>query len=331
MSFWAPFPEIQQDLDRVRSVIDSEISTPGGIVSQGLGDLARRDAKLLRPGFTVLAARIRNGGNPASEGIVHLAAAIEMLHMASLIHDDIVDNAATRRGQEALHVTHGSRLAVLLGDFLFARSFTLVAEHARSSNARVLSPSVARLVSAAIAEVNDQGQLDLSPRRYLHRIVGKTAILFALSFHVGAVESTPTGEDDRVVQTLRRIGYNLGVGFQIVDDLLDISGDPAKTGKPRGTDLRSGIITLPLIVALQQDPKNELSGMVREIRRGRGHVDRLLEQVTRRLEQSGALSATAAVAERYTHRANRELMRLPLGRDREILGSVAVRLLQRSA
>jgi heptaprenyl diphosphate synthase len=343
LSFWKQFPEIQGDLERVQEVIEGEISGPGGIISRALGDLARRDSKLLRPGFTILSARIRNGGHPADERIIHLAAAIEMLHMASLIHDDIVDDAATRRGHEALHVTHGSRAAVLLGDYLFARCFTLVSEHARTADAKMLSPSVARLVSAAIAEVNDQDQLDLSPRRYLHRIVGKTAVLFALSFHVGAVESAvgaghgnndESSSDivaDPMAQALRRVGYNLGVGFQIIDDLLDIAGNPVVTGKPRGTDVRSGIITLPLIMALRRDDNRELAGLIRKVRAGRGRVDRVMEKIHLRIERGGAVRDTRAVAERYTRRAHRELLRLPNGRDREILMQVTDKLLQRTA
>lgn len=346
LSFWTQFPEIQRDLDRVQQVIEGEIAGPGGLISRALGDLARRDAKLLRPGFTILSGRIRNGGHPIDERIVQLAAAIEMLHMASLIHDDIVDNASTRRGHEALHVAHGSRAAVLLGDYLFARSFSLVSEHARTADAKTLSPSVARLVSAAIAEVNDQDQLDLTPRRYLHRIVGKTAVLFALSFHVGAAESAANAgvgkekgatnggdamKSDPMTQTLRRVGYNLGVGFQIIDDLLDLAGNPVVTGKPRGTDVRSGIITLPLIIALRRDHKQELVELIRKVRTGRGRMDRMVEQIHLRVQRDGAVDETRSVAERYTRRAHRELRRLPRGRDREILCAVTDSLLQRTA
>lgn len=339
MSFWRQFPDVQGDLDRVQEAIEREIADAGGMISRQLGDLARRDAKLLRPGFTVLSARMRNGGRPVDDRIVQLAAAIEMLHMASLIHDDIVDDAGTRRGSATLHVTVGSRAAVLLGDFLFARCFTLVAKHAHAQNARVLSPSVARLVSAAVSEINDQDRLDLTPRRYLHRIVGKTAVLFALSFHVGAVEGAidigdATGESttmDPVVQALRRVGYNLGVGFQIIDDLLDISGDPVATGKSRGTDLRSGIITLPLILALGKKESTEVARLVRKVRRARSGTDRYLEEIHLRLESSGAVAETRAVAERYTRRAHRELRRLPHGREREILNTVTAQLLDRSA
>lgn len=331
MSIWTPFPDLQQELDRVRGVITDEIAAPGGIISESLGDLAQRDAKLLRPGFTILAARIRGKSQPVDDRIIHLAAAVEMLHMASLIHDDIVDNADTRRGRPAVHVTHGSRTAVLLGDFLFARSLTLVAEHARSNNGRALSPSIARLVSAAIAEVNSQGRLDVTPRQYLHRIVGKTAILFALSFHVGAVESDPEKPEDMTVQTLRRIGYNLGVGFQIIDDLLDIAGDPARTGKPRGTDLRAGMVTLPVIIALRKDGYQELAHMIQEVHRGTEQEERLVERIHSNLHQTGALVATAHVAQRYTRRARRELTRLPESQNRDVLSTLAEELLQRSA
>ncbi|POR04305.1 hypothetical protein AU468_03305 [Alkalispirochaeta sphaeroplastigenens] len=343
MSFWAGYPEVQRELTRVQHLLQLETAGPGGIISRALQDLSGRDAKLLRPGFVILAARIGNGGKDLTEGSIERAAAIEMLHLASLIHDDIVDGARTRRGGDSLHITLGTRRAVLAGDYLFARSFALFAKSGGQEGLELLTPSVARLVSSVIDESSglddpknsplpgDRPRFDLTPRRYLHRIVGKTALLFALSFHAGALEGGTPPEE--LTEPLRRLGYNLGVGFQIIDDLLDITGDPRKTGKPGGTDLRAGVVTLPLILAMQRDSGGILPELANQVRHARWRTTRAraLEKIHHRLERCGALGETRSLAERYTRRAEREILRLPPGTDRDILQETTARLLRRSA
>lgn len=336
--FWAPFPEIRREIERVQRVILDEIERPGGVVSAGLRDLATRDSKLLRPAFVVLAARIQSGGATVSESVIRVAAAVEMLHMASLIHDDIVDDASVRRGGAALHVSFGSKRAVLMGDFLFSRCFALMADHATPDNARVLSSAVAHLIGSEIAETQGGIESGLSVRRYLRRIVGKTAVLFALSFHLGATEAASQGPAF-TVSVLRRIGYNVGVAFQIVDDLLDVFGDPKRTGKARGTDLKQGILTLPVILATAGGQRARLLRLLRLLAgsqsrrfplfrlRSKRHVQTVCEEIDR----SGAKDLAFATAARYMERTDREIDRLPATRDREILREVTSQLLSRAS
>lgn len=356
--FWADFPEIRRELERVQDAIVKEVSKPGGPLSEALLGLARRDAKLLRPAFTILAARIQTRGARVDDRVIRLAAALEMLHMASLIHDDIVDDATKRRGEAALHVTYGSRLAVLMGDFLFSRCMALVADLATGHNARMLSAAVAQVINAEIDETDGGRNLDLSVRRYLRRVIGKTAVLFAMSFHLGASEAGDDA-DTLVVQALRRVGYNIGVGFQIIDDLLDLSGDAAKTGKSIGTDLRQGVITLPIIVALKRaigsrkgidlsefdgllfplfggraGARNANLRMARMILRARGRRSvgrRTMSAIQSAVEGVGGLEVAREYAQRYTERALREIDRLPAGSDTEALRIITARLLTRAA
>ena len=337
---WSDFPQIASELERVQRVILSEVEAPGGRLSEGLVDLATRDSKLLRPAFTVLAYRIQSGGKTASEGAIRLAAAIEMLHMASLIHDDIVDEAATRRRKPALHVTYGSRAAVLMGDYLFARCFALIADHASPENAATLSKAIGHVVSSEIAETNDSERARYSLRRYLHRIVGKTAVLFALSFHFGAIEAYEHDHygEAYMVEALRRVGYNVGVGFQIIDDLLDLFGNSSRTGKPDATDLAQGVLTLPVILAVNSA---ERSRMIRTLERISGRTShhplrkllgaRAISRVRDKVISSGGRAGAIAAAERYTQRAEREIARLPHSGDRTILRSVTDQLLSRAS
>lgn len=336
---WARFPEIHRELDRVQAVILQEVSRPGGAIARGLRDLAGRDSKLLRPAFTILAARIQNGGAAASERVIRVAAALELLHMASLIHDDIVDEAVARRGGAALHVTYGSRAAVLMGDYLFSRCFSLVADHASPENASLLSAAVGHVITSEIAETNGGLESELSVRRYLHRVIGKTAVLFALSFHFGATEACEGECDPAIVEVLRRVGYNVGVGFQIIDDLLDLFGNPKRTGKPVATDLRQGILTLPVILAANSAQRSRLIRLLGKIaRRGaRSRTllslwdNRTIETVKSKIAEVGGRDGALAAAKLYTSRAERELDRLPRSNDHAILKQVAGELLSRAS
>ena len=335
----AEFPEIRRELDRVQAVILDEVSRPGGTLSRGLVDLATRDAKLLRPAFTILAARIQTGGAAATERVIRVAAAIELLHMASLIHDDIVDGATSRRGAEALHVTYGSRSAVLMGDYLFSRCFSLIADWAEPTNATMLSAAVGHIIASEIAETNGGEASDLSVRRYLHRIVGKTAVLFALSFHLGASEAAGENGDQRIVEILRRVGYNVGVGFQIIDDLLDLFGTEQTTGKPAGTDLRQGVMTLPIILAANSSQRSRLIRVLGRMARSsrttprilRFWQERTLNRVREQVSEVGGRAGAMAAAEVYTRRAEREIDRLPTGPDQVILRELTERLLSRAS
>lgn len=336
--FWAQFPEIQRELDKVQAVILREVSGAGGTVAAALRDLATRDAKLLRPGCTILAARIQTGGRAADDRIIRIAAAVEMLHMASLVHDDIVDNAERRRGGEAVHITYGSRNAVLMGDYLFARCFSLMADDASPENAAALSKVVSHVISSEIEESGQSGD-HTSVRAYLRRIVGKTAILFALSFHLGAAEARgEEAPDSRTVEILRRVGYCIGMSFQILDDLLDLFGDTRRTGKPIGTDIRQGIITLPVILALDYGRHVRLSGLLARLARSKrvvgGPIARTIsrtavERVRREVAAAGSDRAARRIAERYSERANREILRLPQSPDRDTLFELTRTLLQR--
>ena len=246
-SFWADQPELSALLDRVRDEITARSGAEEGPVQSSIRRLVESHGKMLRPAFVLLAASF---GAPDAGRVRRAAAAIEMLHMATLVHDDIIDEAAVRRGIQTLHALSGSRAAVLTGDWLFAGAFSLVAEFADMESARALASLVGRICAGEIRQSADRYRVDPSLRRYLRTIAGKTAVLFALSFHIGARES---GCAPDVARLLRRLGYDLGMGFQIIDDILDFEGTTAQTGKPTGSDLAQGIFTLPVVLGLRAD------------------------------------------------------------------------------
>jgi heptaprenyl diphosphate synthase len=244
-----------------------------------------------------------------------------MLHMATLVHDDIIDNAPMRRGVATLHVLQGPRRAVLVGDWLFASCFSLIADLARVDNAQALSRLVARICGSEISQSADRFDMQPSIRRYLRRIAGKTAALFSLSFYVGAHESGCSAD---VCGIFRRLGYCLGMGFQIIDDILDFERAGAETGKPTGSDLSQGIFTLPTIIALRRDNSKLAAALAR---RPRGR--RALARAARLIEEGGGFEGARLRAARYTERSLREIRRLPPNGSIDTLVRVTEKLLHR--
>lgn len=307
---------IAQQLERVRETISNAVGSVDGAVGEGLREFVSRPGKLLRPGLVIVGASV--GGKPRiTDRIISLASAVELLHLATLIHDDIVDAADTRRGGAALHTTYGTRVAVLMGDTLFARCFRIVSDSASMRNARYLAEIVGHICGGEVAEFDQNGRPIASVRAYKRRVVGKTALLIALSLFVGASER----RRERSVQSrLLRVGYNLGMAFQIVDDILDYSSDEAHLGKPVGTDLQAGIHTLPAILALRSRPEIAplLTPPVEQI-----------DTAVRAVDDAGGIAAARSVASEYTKRAFGEIDKLPKSVATESLARAATLLLSR--
>lgn len=305
-----------QDLGYVREIIHREIERSGGVIREGLLHLVNRKSRHIRPLLVLFSARAAGGDRAINDRILHLAAAVEMLHTATLIHDDILDGAKLRRGETVLHEWYDVRSALLMGDFLFARSYALLATWTGSATISLFSSAIGRIVTA---EADAQaGMRSLSLRRYKRWITGKTVVLFVLCCHAGAFESTAVGRDG-VQETLRRIGYNLGISFQIRDDILDFTGDVEETGKERGLDLRAGLLTLPVILALAEGEQRGL----KELLDGGEGVESDMTEVTNRVIRAGGVERAEKVAEACTVRALNEIRKLPSGTGRDGLRAIA--------
>jgi heptaprenyl diphosphate synthase len=317
--FWDDHPELSDLLGRVRDEILSRTGADGGTVASAVRRLVDSNGKMLRPAFVLLASSF---GSPEASRVRRAAAAVEMLHMATLVHDDIIDEATVRRGIQTLHALAGTKTAVLTGDWLFAGAFSLVAEFADMESARDLAALVARICAGEIRQAADRYRVDPSLRRYLRTIAGKTAVLFSLSFHVGARES---GCAPAVRDTLRRLGYSLGMGFQVIDDILDLEGTAAQTGKPTGSDLAQGIFTLPVVLGLRADDGRLAEALARS-----PYSPADLARIVGLISDRGGLEGARRVARAYTERSQREIARLPDTPARGTLQAVADRLLHRT-
>ena len=320
--FWQDSPELGARIERVAEIMDKSVRVPGFPLADAVAEIASSNGKMLRPALILIGASF---GKPDWKRMSSLAATIELLHISTLIHDDVLDEARLRRGIPTLHSRYGAKEAILAGDWLFALCFRLAAENTNSENALSLARIVGVICSAEIQQDLAKYTWSASIREYLRKIAGKTAALFSLALHAGASESkAPT----TVVQGLRRIGYNMGMAFQIIDDILDYESAEGVMRKPVGKDLQEGLCTLPLIYALKSQPKemNKLLASLTE-----SHVDsRSLSTIIARTDELGGKEAARIMARRYTERAVSEIGKLPNKPARKELYALASRLLQRA-
>ncbi len=294
--FWSSVPRVREGLERVRSRVLAQAQLLPPDLREELTPLFRREGKALRAGLILLAAPERSASQDAVESA---AAAVELLHLATLVHDDVVDQAALRRGEPALHRSLGAQKAVLYGDLLFAAAFRSVSRDVGPDAARSLADLVNVMAVSEIQQLNDRFRVPLSRRRILRRTIGKTALLFSLSVYVGAREG---GRSTDSARWLRRAGYSMGMAFQIQDDLLDWTGDPAVLGKPIREDLVSGVYSWPAGTAWKLDPirtERELSAS-----RGGSLPDCDLQALW---AERGVWDATRAEVGLYASRARRDL------------------------
>ena len=293
---------IREELERVerkmREVSHIEHDQLRTILDYLLGSGGKR----LRPALVLLSSKFY----PAdAEKVTSMAAAVETLHTATLVHDDLIDNAFLRRGNPTLNAMWNSAATVLTGDYLFARAATFAAE---TESVHVVSIFAQTLMTICNGELNqifssDEGQL--TRECYYQRIYSKTASLFAASTEAGAVLGGATQTEARA---LRDYGYNLGMAFQIVDDVLDFAGNEGDLGKPIGSDLRQGIITLPTIYFLEAHPGDET---VTRVLSSRDEGDDEVRAAVEMIKESGAIESSIAEAKRFAARSRDALFILP--------------------
>ena len=324
-----------QGLDTRAQAIYSPILAELSLVEDRLHDLANTSipeleplldhalshgGKRVRPALTLLAGSIF----PLDlENPIKMATGVELLHLATLIHDDTVDDADTRRGKASVSGRWGKEVAVLLGDYLFATSATLVCDTGNLRVVRRFAETIMELASGELIEYfntfNPQQELD----RYYDRIYRKTASLFRTASETGAALSAA---NEQQIQCLSSYGYNIGMAFQVVDDLLDILGDEAELGKPVGNDLRQGVLTLPSILLIQRYPEdNPIPELFRE-----RDVNGYVEQTVDMIKNSSIIPDCFTIIREYCDEANRALSVLPAGECRESLESMAEYIRERS-
>ena len=298
LSFYAP---IQDELKQVEKGLKGVVHTGMGSTDALINHVVDVQGKRVRPAITLLTARMLGCHD---EGPVLMGTAVELLHLATLIHDDTVDNADVRRGRATLSSMQGAEVAVLVGDFLFAASAVKVCDTQNIRVIRRFSETIMDLSSGQLTErfmVNDWQQ---TRGQYMERIYKKTGSLFATASESGAVLS---GADETTIQLMRNFGKNLGTAFQVVDDILDFEGTTAEIGKPVGNDLASGTLTLPALLLVERYPeKNPVVALCKGIDR-----EENIKRAVDMMHNTGIIDDSYAVAEELRSQANATLDAIP--------------------
>jgi geranylgeranyl pyrophosphate synthase len=248
--------------------------------------------------------------------LVSFAASLEMLHTATLVHDDIVDDASVRRGEPTLNVHASNSVAVLVGDYMFAQSAAHVAATGHLGVITSFARSAMTIIGGQIDEAWADGGLRLTRDQYMRRIGSKTAALFALAAQGGAMLSDAS---ESSVKALEQYGYRLGLAFQIVDDILDVIGDEQSLGKPVGSDIRQGTVTLPAILVREQLPE----ALFRSAFMGDGHREEPIRVLMETIRTGGGIEGAYAEAQRLAAEACALVEPLPHGEVRDALLNLA--------
>ncbi len=288
--------------ERLRGVCRTDIADLNPLLDYALSSGGKR----VRPALTLLAAEFREHERERS---LIMASAVELLHLATLIHDDTVDNAGMRRGKPTINKLYGNHVAVLLGDYLFATSATFVCDTGVVRVIRRFSETIMELASGQLIEFFTTFDPTKARKLYNERIYRKTASLFCTSAESGAILSDAPEHE---VKALRQYGYNIGMAFQIVDDLLDVQGDASEIGKPVGNDLLQGVLTLPAIMLMERYPNDHpIDSLFAAIKSGQGDVTELLDRSVGMITDSNIIPDCFTVIREYCSSASEALAVLP--------------------
>jgi octaprenyl-diphosphate synthase len=292
------------ELEAVNGQIAARMNSPVNLIPNLGGHLINAGGKRIRPLLTLAAARLFNY---QGDGHIKLAAAVELIHGATLLHDDVVDASAMRRGLESANVIWGNKESVLVGDFIFARAFELMVAAENLRVLHVLSRAAGIIAEGEVLQLITQKNVSATFDMYINVVEAKTAALFAGATQAGGLIAGCGDDDERA---LAGFGRNLGVAYQLVDDALDYSGFGPTLGKSLGDDFREGKMTLPVIYAVARAKPEEKSFWRRVIGEARQHPGDF-ERAQMLMERDDAVVDTIACARRYAERALADLARTP--------------------
>ena len=294
-------PGLDDTLSQVEAELRQAVSSPYPLLSQVSSHLVLAGGKRLRPALLVAAAAAT--GAPASGGVVQGAVAVELVHMGSLCHDDVIDEASSRRGVASANARWGNLVAILTGDFLLARASEIAAELGNEV-VRVLATTIGQLCQGEVSQLHDAFSTERSEAAYFGSISSKTASLISASTRIGGIVA---GADETAVECLSRFGHALGMAFQIWDDLRDFVCNEAELGKPAANDIVEGTYTLPVIRALA-DPETgpELAALL-----GQGLAAPERDKARDMVLASGAIASSVTEGRRWAEAAASALRQMP--------------------
>lgn len=300
---WQDFPEIEQGLIQVKQIIHRDLSIKTPAINQKIRDYIDAPGKYLRAGLCLMFAKLDDG--TISQETLYIAAAIEVMHLATLIHDDVIDEADTRRGLDGLHKQTNNRLAIYTGDYLLVYATRLMKKaQAKLDGSQVDEWVLENILNGEISQLHNQFKQDMTMYQYLRQIRGKTAMLFALATFGGF--STPQ-KKRRSKKRAFYIGQDIGMAFQLTDDLIDFRISEQAAGKPQLQDVQNGIYTAPVLLAM------EVSGLAIQtqlLERNQVWSPAQLEALVKAVHEKGAFERTEELVDNYLGKAFKRLDQL---------------------
>ncbi|HYT74208.1 MAG TPA: polyprenyl synthetase family protein [Vicinamibacterales bacterium] len=316
------FEPIRDDLERVEQEFARHIQSRVALIPEMGKYIQKSGGKRVRPAVLLMAARL--GGYTGDRAVLN-ASVVEFIHTATLVHDDIIDGADVRRGRLAVHSRWGNDITVLLGDYLYIKSMAMALTQDSLAIVRLLCDVTLHMIEGELYQLTKTGDVDITEDEHFEIIRRKTAYLFGGCAQIGGVLG---GMSEAQEQALREFGFNLGIAFQVVDDLLDYTADESALGKPVGGDLREGKVTLPIIYLLQRGGA-DADHLIRTVVSERTISKEQWREILRMLREQRAPDLAYARALEYASRAKAALEVFPPSREREALGALADYVLSR--
>ncbi len=307
------FEPIRADLERVDLEFARHVQSQVELIPRIGQYIQTAGGKRIRPAVLLMAARL--AGYEGDRAVLY-AAVVEFIHTATLVHDDIIDDADLRRGRAAVHSRWGNDITVLLGDYLYIKSMALALTHDTLDLVRVLCDVTLKMIEGELYQLTKNGDADITEDEHFDIMRRKTAFLFGGCAQIGGMLGKIESEKE---QALREYGFNLGIAFQLVDDLLDFTGDAQAVGKPIASDLREGKVTLPLIHLLRQSNGEEGSRIVRDAIASHTVSPEQWAMLLRMLKEHASIDYAYRRAVEYAERAKKPLYAFPPSSERDAL------------
>ena len=307
------FEPIRADLEQVDREFSRHVQSHVDLIPKIGQYIQTSGGKRMRPAVLLMASRL--SGYTGDRAVLY-AAVVEFIHTATLVHDDIIDDSDLRRGRLAVHSRWGNDITVLLGDYLYIKSMALALTHDTLDLVRVLCEVTLKMIEGELYQLTKNGDADITEDEHFEIIRRKTAYLFGGCAQIGGMLGDVPLERE---QALREYGFNLGMAFQLVDDLLDFTGDAESVGKPIGADLREGKVTLPLIHLLRQQPDGVSAEIVRDVIASRTITTDQWATLLRSLKEHASIDYAYRRASEFADRAKKPLYAFPPSSEREAL------------
>ncbi|HEX2925951.1 MAG TPA: polyprenyl synthetase family protein [Ruminiclostridium sp.] len=309
---------LNSDIEKVEDNLRKNVTSKNPLLMQAVADTVSAGGKRLRPALLILSSYF---GKTKQDKLIQLASAIELLHTATLIHDDVLDKSQFRRNRETIYKKYGPDMAIYCGDFLYTKALLMLADIVPVNRLKIAARAVKTICEGEVDQYRDKYVMNLSVPSYLKRISRKTAVLFSASCGLGALCANCS---PLVSSTLSKLGFYYGVAFQLIDDARDFSFSDPQWGKPVYNDLSRGILTLPAIYACRTN--SDIYKMVEEYWRAGEDAQGKLEGIVTEIRSSGGMEYTGGYIQRYIQKALVQIEKLPQNEARDIFNDLISKL-----